>query len=334
MAVHWSWAFGQETATQLQTDMDFTVVASSNVTNTITYTYAGSPGRWSLGLSTYEHITLPPSAFTPTGWITMAAYLDATAVTTYVYPIRAFGGVNYIGCYNVNSTTVQFYVNNVAKETFAPLTHHDWHYWALQYDVSGTTWSGQLFIDGVAKTAAHTQAGAVASTEGKYMLAGDGAAGTHVNKVAQAIVYSALGDAGETPLFVTRLPPNAANVADTVGTWAAFGAGTTLLATNTDPLDTAKYAQEATPTSGDAISTEVNNLIAQLGITPGLVLAATNHTYSSGVNVNVFASVGLSGVYVDGATITPDSADTTYGFGTKAGGLSSGSTIQCKYEVV
>ena len=36
MAVHWSWAFGQETATQLQTDMDFTVVASSNVTNTIT----------------------------------------------------------------------------------------------------------------------------------------------------------------------------------------------------------------------------------------------------------------------------------------------------------
>lgn len=333
MGVHWSWAFGQETPTQLQTDMDFVLVASSNVTNTITYTYAGSPGRWSLGLSTYQHVTLPPSAFTPTGWITMASYLNGTTLAAYTYPIRAFGGVKYIGCYNVNATTVQFYVNNIAKETFAALTHHDWHYWALQYDVSGTTWSGQLFIDGVAKTAAYTQAG-VASTEGKYMLAGSGGSGTHVNKVAQAIVYSALGDAGETPLFVTRLPPNAPNATDTTAGWGPVGAASNLLATNGDPLDTATYAQEPAPVSGDKISTEVNNLITQLGITPGLVLGATNHTYSSGVNVNVFASVGLLGVYVDGATIVPDSADTTYGFGTKAGGLSSGSTIQCKYEIV
>ena len=48
MAVKWSWAFGQETATLLNDDMDWqltSAITSYVPDNAFTYTYGGSPGR-------------------------------------------------------------------------------------------------------------------------------------------------------------------------------------------------------------------------------------------------------------------------------------------------
>ena len=339
MAVKWSWAFGQETPTQLNDDMGWSVNAPANngISTTFTYTYAGSPTRSSFTADGSAEFDLPVSSFALTGWITLAVYNDSANWSAGNYPIRVFAGASrYIGIYmsNAASNTFELYVDNLFKQSFT-MTLNNWNYIALKYDVSVADWSGQVYLNGAAVTTAHTRNFTGAQTTGNYRLEGFSTT-NESTYFAQFIVYDDLADAGETPLFVTRLPPNAANAADTTAGWAAVGAGTTLLATNTDPLDTAKYAQEATPVSGDKISTEVNNLIAQLGLTAGTVRGATNHTYSSGVNVQVFASCRDSGQasYTDGATITPDSADTTYGFGTTTTGLGGSSTIQCKYEVV
>mgnify|MGYP003627957510 FL=1 len=338
MAVKWSWAFGQETPTQLKADMDFNFLntSQSNVNSTITYTYAGSPTRYSMGCDGGAEFTLPTASFPVTGWIATAVYFNATAYAAYAYLIKCKSqSGKFIAIYNESTLgpTMGLYVDNALKETFAAPSFNDWHYFALKYDMSVTNaWTGRVYINGSAVTSSWTDTSATAATSGSCVLEGC----TNLNEstiFAQIIIYDSLGDAGETPLFVTRLPPNA----DTgeVGTWVPSTGATNIGVTNNDPLNIATYTQEAAPTSGDNVVTEVNNLVTQLGLTAGTVLGATNHTYSSGTNVQVFASIRDSGgTYVNGATITPDSADTTYGFGTATAGLTGSSTIQCKYEVV
>jgi hypothetical protein len=341
MAVKWSWAFGQETATLLSDDMDWqmtSAITSYVPDNAFTYTYGGSPGRYSLKVNSGADFFLPVQSFTPSGWLTAAIYNDSASWTqnTFFLEVIAGGNGRYIAIYMSNgaSSTFALYVDNVLKATFS-VPIGNWHYWALQYDMSADPWSGRVFVDGIAVTATFTDA-QTAQTTGSYHCEGFSTnssfptAGT--SYFAQFIVYDDVADAGQTPYYCTRVAPNSDD--STVGTWVPSAGATNIGVTNNDPLDPSTYTQEAIPASGDNVVTEVNNLSTQLGITPGVVLAATNHTYSSGTAVQAFASVRDSGgVYVDGAIFTPDTSDTTYGYATTTAGLTGASTIDCKYEI-
>ena len=341
MAVKWSWAFGQETGTLLNDDMDWQLTSTLSgyvPDNAFTYTYGGSPGRYSLKVNSGSDFYLPVQSFATSGWLTMAAYNDSPNWTQNTFFLQVIGGNGrYISIYmnNAASSTFALYVDNVLKATFS-VPIGNWYYWALQYDMSADPWSGRVFVDGVAVTAAFTDA-QTAQTTGSYHCEGFSGnssfptAGT--TYFAQFIVYDDVADAGQTPYYCTRIAPNA-DTSET-GTWVPSSGATNIGVTNNDPLDPATYTQEATPASGDNVVTEVNNLSTQLGLTPGVVLAATNHTYSSGTALQAFASVRDSGgVYVDGATFTPDTSDTTYGYATSTSGLTGASTIDCKYEIV
>ena len=341
MAVKWSWAFGQETAPTLRDDMGWqnnNNPSSVAPSTTFTYTYAGSPTRYSITIDDgflANYLTIPTAATAVTGWVAIPFYIDGS-YSQNINLLSIEGGTGarrvYIYMNNAGAETFNLYVDNVFKETFV-MPANNWNYLALKYDMSGTTWSGQVFLDGAPITAAYTDGGATAETSTETTLGGI-AGGTRNTYIGQIIIYDDLADAGEVPIFCTRIAPNA-DTSET-GTWVPSAGATNFGVTNNDPFDSTTYTEEATPSSGDDVVTEVNNLAVQLGVVSGSVIGVTNHTYSSGTAIDAFASVRDSGgVFVDGATVTPDaSPDTTYAFATATVGLTGASVIECKYEIV
>jgi hypothetical protein len=341
MAVKWSWAFGQETATLLNDDMEWQLtanLASYVPDNAFTYTYAGSPARWSLRVNQGADFILPVKAFTTTGWVTMAVYNDNPTWLQNTYPLVARGGNSkYIGIYLVNAvtSTFQLFVDNIFKEAFT-VPIQNWHYWALRYDMSTTTWSGQVYLNGAAVTAAYTDAG-IAQTTGS--LTSEGFSGLATSYFGQFTVYDSLSDAGETPLFVTRISPDADS--SEVGAWTPSVGVTNVAVTANDPFDPTTYTEESTPNSGDNVVTSfAADLATQLGVSPTSVLGVTTHAYASGTAIDAFAAAGAAGTFTAGSTFTPDLADVTYGYASAPINPSTGvawvgtDTVQTKFEIV
>lgn len=342
MAVSWSWAFGQESSLTLETEMEWqfssTASAVGQPSNLFTYTYPGSPARFSWAQDDVlfnSNVELPTAVFLPTGWITLAYYVDGSySDGRYLIQVLAASTRHIsIRMDDDSAESFELFVDNVFKEAFV-MAANNWQYVALKYDMSGATWSGQVFVNGVAATAAYTDAG-VAAPLGGYRLSGIGA-GVRTMYIAQFIIYDSLLDAGEVPLYVTRIAPNADTAEIPPGGWSPSVGLTDFGVTNNDPFDSSTYTEQAAPNSGDNMVTEVNNLAVQLGVVAGSVIGVTNHTYSSGTALQAFASVRDSGgVYADGATITPDaSPDTTYAFATGTVGFTGASVVECKYEIV
>ena len=347
MAVSWSWAFGLESTETLDDEMQWTFSSISTgagqPSSSFTYTYALSPTRYSLAFDEGGFpaplFILPTDVFQPSGWITMAVYADATwQQGKHILKVTggASGRSTWIEMKNSVSNLWKLMVDNVERATFTMLTN-DWQYLALKYDMGSATlnvWSGQVWLNGAFVTNTFT-APRDEETAGSYTTQGS-VTGTRAMYVAQYVVYDDLADAGEVPLFVTRIAPNA----DTseVGVWVPLGgvAGDpNYPVTNNNPFDNTTYTEEAAPTSGDNVVTEVDNLAVQLGVASNDVLGVTNHTYSSGTALQAFASVGVQGTYTDGATVTPDaSPDTTYAFATRTTGFTGSSVVECKYEIV
>lgn len=347
MALSWSWAFGQETAATLNDDMEWSLtaaLASYVPDNAFVYTYAGSPVRWSLKVNSGADFLLPVKAFAPTGWLTMAAYNDSPTWVANTYLLQVIGGNNrYIAVRmnNAGTSTFGLYVDNVFKESFSVVIQN-WHFWALKYDMSTTTWSGQVYLNGVAATSAYTDSG-VAQTLGAFHSEGFSSnssfptAGT--TYFAQWAVYDDLADAGEVPKFVTRLSPDLDS--SEVGTWTPSAGATNVGVTANDPFDPTTYTEDATPIGGEnVVTTFAADIATQLGISPTSIDGVTTHAYASGTAINSFASCGDSGSFTDGSTFTPDLADTTYGYATApinpntAVAWTGTDTVQTKFEIV
>ena len=336
MALHWCWAFGQESSALLQSDMGWiwgsTSTGTGQPTNTITYTYAGSPGRysWSQDDGGANTFTLPATSFTPQGWVSIAFYANGVNYNfSRLIDIRGASSGRNIYIQGNGAAAMNLYVDNVFKETFT-LPLNDWQYVAIQYNMTATLWEGRAYVNGAAATAAYTDSRSVETT-GNFILAGV-VNGTRAALFAQIAVYDDTADAGQTPYYCTRIAPDTDT--STVGTWVATGADNHS-STNTDPFSAASYTEEATPSSGDQVVTSVAALNTALGVTAGTVVGCTSHTFSSGTNLQAFAAVRDSGgAYGVGATITPDTADTTYGFGTQTAGFTGTSTVNFKYEIV
>ena len=316
-----------------------TSVNAGQPSSTFTYTYAGSPTRYSLAVDEggfpAPQFSLPTDVFKPSGWITMAVYADA-AWQQGKHILQVTGGASgratWIEMKNSASNLWKLMVDNTERATFTMLTH-DWQYLALQYDMTTSNWTGRVYLNGAAVTNTFTEAGATVESAGSYITYG-ASIGTRTMYVAQYIVYDDLADAGETPFYVTRIAPNTDTSDD--GTWVpTTGAGAQAAVTNNNPFNNATFAIAAAPLSGNNVVTSANNLTTELGIVAGIVSGVTNHTYSSGTNLQAFASVRDSGgSYAVGDTVTPDTADTTYAYSTQPSGFSGSSVVNLKYEIV
>ena len=342
MAVTWSWAFGSETLAVLTGKMEYVSPTGGGTQQPTsaagdTYTYASFPGTKYSWSTTYgRSLNTPGGAFQANGTVAMALksntdwYASANAPLIH---IETGSGKEIVMRPSVGGgvATVSCYIHGTLAGTFT-LAANDWHYLAINYNVSGATWNASFWADGVQK-ATGTGISASAETTGYYRTGGY--SDNSVALCGQIVVYDSATAAATAaaPIFVSRVAPNA-DAAGT-GTWTPSTGATDFGVTAGDPLDVTEYTQEATPSSADNVVTEVNNLAAQLGASAAAAaISATNHTYSSGTGVVVNASTGVSGSYVTGGNVTPNAADTTYAFGTKSTGMTGTPTIQCKYTVV
>ena len=96
MAIKWSWAFGTETSTVLETmGWDWQSPAAGIVSTTETYTYVGSPARNSMSQDDpffSELFRAPTQAFSPQGWVACAVYHDSATAQSGRNIVSVTGG--------------------------------------------------------------------------------------------------------------------------------------------------------------------------------------------------------------------------------------------------
>jgi hypothetical protein len=341
MALHWSWAFGNEDLTDL-TAMGWTTAASQYLALTTdadkVYTYDGSPTRYGwIFDGNYGTFTLPIPAVSglTNGWI--AAPWKSTVGSGY-YTIaqvllRIVGtSGERIQCNVTSGGGIALYVSNTLKETSAVVDWTEWRYVALRWDLSANPWSGQVYVDGVAVTALQTQSDAAETAGSAQIGPGPGVFNSPTSFCSQVIVWDSTADAGETAYYVTRAEPTADGT--NVGTWTP-STGSDDFAVVDSPFDAATYTQEASPAASDRCEVVTSSIATATGITPGTIAGVTAHTYSEGQAITAKAVVSISGgTEADGDTTTISASSTSYAYATDTASYSATDTIDVIYEVV
>ena len=310
MAIHWHWAFGNETSQVLQDNAGWTwtLPATGGVPTTVdTYTYSGSPTRYSMGIrgDGNRGFTCPAAAFPLTNGMkgaiswplrhTLGNWLN----TNFGMEVQSTDLADTSGIYiRYSSSALAFYIDDVLKGTSAPFDWQDWHYVTVKYDMTTTTWAGELLIDGVSQVSA-TDTASAAVTAGQFVFKG-GSNATDT-EIGQIITYD--DDADATPIrFVTRTEGNADGT--NIGTWVPQGGGTDFAELDS-PIDPTTYTEETSPSASDRVEILTNgggsDLATALGTTPGVIDSVCVHQISSGQNITGRAICGDS----TGVTETP-----------------------------
>lgn len=339
MAIKWSWAFGPEVSTLYQ-DMGWGVENTSNIapSTEFTYTYTGSPQRYSLAMDdSASELTVPVGCAAPEGWISFANYASGSHHTgEYLVKVVGASSGRFTGILMKNGGTNTFalHVDNVEKATFT-MSPNDWQYIALQYSMTGSTWSGRAYVNGTAVTAEYTDAQS-AELSASCIFHGI-ANGANESFLAQIIAYDSKADSGQTPRYCTRIEPTVDTA--TTGTWTP-NVGTSDFAVLSGSWNAATFTENSGSSVGDNCRVQAQNLATQLGITPASIDGITVHTWATGSGQNGFTAISDNDTnYESGSTITPDTSDPTYCFSTAADQPSNSavwnatSSVFFKYQV-
>lgn len=317
MALEWTWAFGPESALVLETSMGWDFVNTSAAANeprtTFQYTYAGSPTRYSMALDQTISFRVPVAVSPPTGWVAIAVYADASQFSSLYNLIEVRGAVGnrLVAIRMLVSGALSLYVDSIFQaSTVIVQWLGQWNYVALRYDQSTATWSGQIWVNGVALTAVETDP-AVFGAEIEAIATFFGTtAGDRNHYIAQIAVWDDLADPGEVARYITRLDVDA-DVSE-VGTWTPSAGGTNFGVVG-GTFDAATYTEEAVPSASDDVIVDLStDLATKLGVTPTVIDGVTAHTYSNGLGQTARAEVG------DQVGTTTTTGDT--------GAISSGTT--------
>ncbi len=345
MSVHWSWAFGAESGATLSGDMGWTVpVAGGTVTGDsgVTYTYSGSPTRYSMSLSSFRHIRTPPAVFIPEGWLAMPIYCATNwyseATNGTIFEVVATSGKR-IYAYQTSPSgtaptgTIEVFVGSTSVGTFN-LQVNTWYYVAVKYKIDDANWSVDVFVDG-ASVVSGTSAEGSEST-GTYGFGGFSYAG--LAHVGQMIVYDWTGTGQEDPQFVTRCDP--ISDAGSSGAWSP-SAGTDQFDVIDSPFSTATYTENTSASVGDYVECRSSPLTdaSQLNLSGVTVRSVSAHDFSEGSGISVKASICDASACASGGAVTPSTGITSYCFSTSdtepsGGAWTTSSTIGVKHEVV
>ena len=340
MAIKWSWAFGPEAITLYQ-DMGWYVEDTSYMeggSTAFTYTYSGSPTRYSVRLDeNFSGLRPPTGCVAPEGWVSIAVYASGSHHQGE-WPILITGGSSgrYSGIYMKTQATNTFalYVDNTEKATFT-MTPNDWQYLSFQYSMTGSTWSGRAYVNGAAVTTEYTDAQSAETTAtAEFHGYANGNKDTYIGQI---ITYDSKTDSGETPRYCTRIEPTVDTA--TVGTWTP-NVGTHDFAVLSGSWDASTFTENSGSTIGDNCVVQAQNLATQLGVTPSSIAGITVHTWATGSGQNGFTAISDNNSnYDNGTAITPDTNDPTYCFVTAPDVPSNGdawhatSSVYLKYEV-
>ena len=346
MAIKWSWAWGPETAVQLET-MGWAFQNNTPTYGTprpdLVYTYPGSPTRYSWAQDEYynRYTFWPPEGtWESEGWLSTAFYPNGSSINNLrCMEIRgaATGDSIWIQPTNVNEIW-EMRIDNTSQGTFT-VSEKDWHFISMKYTMSTVEWGCEVFIDGVSVVSGTKTQGNAEST-GEFKFTGC-INGVRNAIYGQIIVWDSLSDPGEVPRYVTRVNPTV-DTSET-GVWTPLAPATTNYEVLASPFDSGTYTTNTGSASGNKVICQVtgaSGLITQLGTIPSEIDGITVHCWASGSGQSGVA--GLSdndSVYKIGTAIVPDINDPTYCFATSGSQPSNGdpwnatSSVYIKYEV-
>jgi len=351
MAVKWSWAFGPESNTELE-EMGWTLSTTDpgyiTQSSTHTYTYPGSPpGRKSINIRTSQTVRPPNGAYGAEGWACVAFYCSDVFNEwgTNYHAIKIDSGVSgkSIKIYSDVSAPNQTMILQV-DNTFDPsgsitVTQNDWHYIALQYSMTGTTWSARWYLDGAAVGSLTTDASVDPTTDEQITLsmAGVSTQNELYTWYGQMISYDDWNDDGGKPLYVTRVSPDTDLGGFTSGSWTPYGAASNAQAVES-PFGTSSYSSNSSISTGErlAVSAGGGTLGAKLNVgLSSVIYGVTNHAFVTGSGLSGTVGIGNTatpGVYHTGSSIFPDTSDITYGYSTSGSFAIADSPVMI-YEV-
>ena len=344
MAITWSWAFGNESGVDLE-DMGWVLESTwsgrGEPSTAFTYTYAGSPTRYSWvqdNNSGGNEISPPLATFQPQGWVTYAVYYDSASIGFYAVLFTVNGNGSAVYLRHDGNGVISLFVRNTFKTTFNDsLLTNQWNYIAVKYDMTGTTWEGQVYVNGVQQTGLESQGGGSATTNGQVKLFGSSSVNGKNTYFAQIIQYDGPADAGETPYFVTRCDPLSDRA--TSGTWTSTGANN--FSQLGSPFSQATYVENASPSTGEYVECRASPLsdASQLNLSGVTVAAITTHDYTEGTGVDVRCGIADAAATVFGDPVTPSLGVTSYCFATSetqpsGGNWVTGSSVIVRHEIV
>lgn len=350
-ALRWSWSFGNEDLT----DLSAMGWGSSNPASgwlTLTsdsdkvYSYTGSPTRYGWIFDGYQtfvgegYFDLPVSVISGlgSGWIaTPWKSAVSTGYTNDRVMIRVTGVSGEVIDIRINTTaTLSLYVSNTFKETTSAIDFTSWRYIALRWDMSGAdtagSWSGQIYVDGVAVTALNTQVDAAEVAATWRIGPGPARNNSPDAYCSQIIVWDSLADSGETPYYATRVEPIANGT--NIGTWTP-NSGSDDYAVVASPLDVTTFTEDSNASPSDRVEVVSSHISASIGIVPNTIVGVTGHTFSDGQSVTSRTIISPSGgTEVSGSGVLISSGTVSYTFATDDGTYLSSDSVDLIYEIV
>lgn len=323
MAYKWSWAFGPETVADLENytgwDFDQLGTSFSNTTNVIKHTWLGDQtDKYSVGLRSGYYLRSDPSWFAGEGWVSIYFYVAGSSTWTNDANILIVNGPNsgrntHIRSTGGNGFTVQLGdLGTKFTGSISGLANNTWHHLGFKYDMTTEdTWTGQLYINGVADASGSTtNASLDVETNAQIRLGGmysTNPSTTNGIWYSDILSYDSQADPSPYGQFVSRI--KVFNDVAESGSWSPAsnsGASPGPQASNlSGAVDTTPVVAEATPTTGEFIRVKSQDIGTSLGLNSINSYGFTSHNFASGSSaINIIPKFQLdSGVYVTGSSV-------------------------------
>lgn len=351
MAYKWSWAFGPETALELDTLTPW-VPSSTNAAriapvNTIKHTYTGDVSdRYSMSLQGGYYLQGPVGIMSGSGIFSGYFYYNGSTNWDSYDILQIWGpAANKSIVLHAESTKYfDLYINGSLIDTPSPamsLTDEAWHHVAVKYDMRDTaTWGAEVFVDGVSvMSGSHTNAGALDPEVTAYFkIGGVRFSGLPVDSCnwSDIVIYDDLADPDPFGQLVTRIEPYTDYAFS--GTWSPVQTGGSPGAQSANlsgAISTTPVVSETDPLTGESITIQTQEIATTIGLDSFSSYGFSGHLFASGSSgTNLI--VGLKGVspnppFITGSAVI-DGAD-AYAWASDITSLSSGSTIFLKAEI-
>lgn len=324
MALKWSWAFGPETALELQDlggwSFNTTNPADLYPESTIVHTYTGDAvDRYSLACEIGDKNT-PLAVGSVRGWAACYFYFNSSAEWQGYNILTIFGGTSGREI-DIRATTANgfnIYIDNqlIDVGTVAGIQNYTWNHIAVKYDMfaGGTPtvaqWDVELYVNGVLSASGSRTSSNLKEEADTVHLRFSGLRNQNLPEntfFSDFVIYDSLSDPVPYGNLVTRVEMN--RDSSDSGSWTpASNTSTNAQAANlSGSISTTPVVSEANPLTGENIIISSSQTIAgQLGITPTSIYGVTGHLYASGSSsTNLFsavAEVGAPTTFISGAT--------------------------------
>lgn len=306
MALKWSWAFGPETALELETytpwDPSNPAASVMAPTNTITHTYAGDASdRYSMQIRGNGFLQ-SPVIMSGSGWFSAYFYYNGSTNWDGYDLLQIWGPASGYSIDLLSKSTKYFdlLIAGAQVDTPSPpltLADTTWHHLAVKYDMrTEDTWGAEVFVDGVSiMSASRTNSVLDAETTAYFSLGGvrNATVPTDCLVWSDIIIYDDLSDPNPYGNLVTRVEMD--RDSSDSGSWTpASNTGTNAQSANlSGSISTTPVVSEADPSDGENIIISSSLTIAgHLGITPTSIYGVTGHLFASGSSsTNLFSAV-------------------------------------------